>query len=274
MNTNYIEYLINNLVNVLNTVGIKASYNETFFFVAGVITPYLFAFLKKCLLLPIINVIKRYIERINKQNIFLLLNNKFVNIKYFTIYPPIDIINEKNRIRININKSNPIFRIAPKKVDAIIKEIVETVDQIDINTPFYHEQVDYYKNRFQEGNFSEKDQFNLDKNISNYTIFKSLIKNNERFDEIKKQVLISYLTKREGFHFNALQLSIDQMRESRNNDEEEIFEILTQKTDYYSYRVISELSQEITSSSTLNSYLKSFHEYIGDSFQKNIHLGF
>jgi len=271
---NYIESFINALVNLLNVVGIKATYNETFFFIAGVITPYFFALSKNLFVLPAIKYFKRYTEKKHKYNVFQFVKDQLFVVKFFSIYPPIDIINESERIQINISKSTPVFRIAPQNVDNVIKEIVRTIDKIDVHSPHYHEQIEFYKNRFQEGNFSDNDQFNLDTTIDNFEVFNSLIKNSNKFEAIKKQVLISYLTKKEGFHFNGWLFQIDQMIEGRNHDEEEIFEIITQKTDYYSFRVISELANDIYLSSSFSHYFNNFHEYIGDSFQKNIHLGF
>jgi len=176
---------------------------------------------------------------------------RFSGITYFPLYPPIDIINSEEQIRCEITAPLPFFIAPPRKIDEIIKAAIEDTDGIKQFDDRYKNKFDYYKARFTEGGFSKKDQFHINETNPEFSTFRSLINDKTAFEQAKIKALKDYLTKSGGYHFNGKHLALLMMQRSRRNREdieEETIDIELQETDYYSHRVMVDLSKRIAES--------------------------
>jgi len=194
--------------------------------------------------------------------------------KYFSVYPVIDVKNPNNRLLFNINNLLPDIKTAVVQPETAIDEIMKKHDN-NMASECYNRKYKEYLNRYNAGNFQNKENGLIDLNcIDRYEQYLKIVSDKIKFKNIKNIILKNYLERDNGFHFNGEKFALDNFIYSRDMKECEEFIFELRKTDYYTYRVISEFSHDMI-------HLHGFHEkisnglleYMGNNLQKNIHLG-
>ena len=197
------------------------------------------------------------------------------NVSFFHTWPNIDIDKEKTgEVKCSIVGRREFKFGAPKNSDEIISEIIKCVDKVSTSDEqAYKELYEKYRKRFVEDQFSAVDIFQIEENDEHFNVFNSLITNHDLINQVKNDVLKSFLLKKDGCGFNGSQLALKRLSETRSMLEEPSFLIELQKTDYYSYRIIYELAKKVRKKYGFDAYLKNgFSEYIAQGIQQNVHL--
>jgi hypothetical protein len=208
--------------------------------------------------------------------VFDLVDDHLSHVSYLTISPPIDL---KENVGLSSRVLSEPFRIAPprqtEQMEQILAEAVKKFDHIEPGHEEYDARIEWYESRFEEGDFAKVDEFNLDHGEPReFDVFRRLI-DHPAFEEAKKRVLIDYLGRDNGFHFNGRFLAVSKLRISRDSKEQPQIVIELRETDYYTFSIMYKLGQHVIYEQCgLDSKVTTgphFAEYTVTDFQKNIH---
>jgi hypothetical protein len=208
-------------------------------------------------------------------NIFRLIDSSLKNCKYFPIYPTINVKNNVNEnIHFKVNHFLPNLKISAPSPKAIIKEVLFE-ENIIPNSEEYEEQYQTYLDRYNKGNFVKKEEGMMELSDSGYyELFLKAISDRKKLDALRKSNLKNYLKRKNGFHFNGEKFALDNFIYTRNQNEDEELYFQLRKTDYYTYRIMSDFSSDMIGKHGFDKKIAyGLLEYMGNYFQKNIHLG-
>lgn len=200
-------------------------------------------------------------------------------VRWFPISPVIDITYDETRVSCRVTDPRPFHIAAPENTDDIIREVIAETDQIDPHDARYGEHFDRYQKRLREGNFATEDAWHVDPKSPTFDVFTKLVRDTRTLVHAKREVLKEYLTRSGGFHFNGKFMALTKLQKSRrerDRKEEETINVELQETDYFSYRIMTALSDKIRHEYGLEEKLsKGFSEYTASpGVQRNIHLSF
>lgn len=223
----------------------------------------------------VVTVWRRQSAEADSRSIFSIIDPKLRRVSYLKISPPIIISTGSTHVHCRVRPYR--FRIAPPEdLGSILEEVAKLIepgreDRDDI--------ISALRNRFAEGNFAathEPRPIDLERTAAR--VYARILNDEVRFDAARKKALVDYLM-RNGFGFNGVFIAVNTLKETRDDralHEVPALDFTLQPTDYYTFRVLSELA----SSGNLREYGMpeiqgdELTEYCAGDFQDHIQASF
>lgn len=252
------------------------------YFLLGVLVPPVLAVASRLLRTTVVKWSRNKYHRWRAKSVFAFVEPRLTRVSYFPIFPVIDIKDSpKPQIHHVIKRSPSSFRFAPEldQVESTVSDFIVSRKRISQEDPAFHTYMSQLKERIRQADFAKSDELNLtDFSPEKLRVFSNLTADSNGLRETKRKVLYDFLmggSDGNGFLHNGKLLAVQDYKKSKNPDEDEELHLLLQETDYFSYRVIAELADNILSKHGLAEMLGTtpnhFSEYLSQ-FQANIHL--
>jgi nucleoside phosphorylase len=216
-------------------------------------------------------------------NIFHWVDARLSKVSYISLPSPPDILTSPHALQAEVRR-DPIALGPPSKVevDKLIDEVIELVYESVPGAPSSRLHREYY-----EGVLAKNGLANYGADVLPNTaperlqIFRALqgtdALTNARKKAIRDLLLANSISPEagNGFLSNGPLLGVSSIKIGRDNDEQAVFRLLTQRTNYYTYRVIAECSEEILGLGLERRLHRpsGLSEYLGEAFQEFVHLG-
>jgi nucleoside phosphorylase len=216
-------------------------------------------------------------------NIFRWVDTRLSKVSYVALPGPPDILASPHALQAEVRR-DPIALSPPSKVevDKLIDEVIELVYETVPNAPSARLHREYYEGVLAKNGLAEYAADILPNTApERLETFRALQGTDAmkiaRKKAIKDLLLANSISKEagNGFLSNGPLLGVASIKIGRDNDEQAVVRLLTQRTNYYTYRVIAECSQEILGLGVEQRLHRpsGLSEYLGEAFQEFIHLG-
>jgi hypothetical protein len=216
--------------------------------------------------------------------VFGWVDSRLSKVSYLSTPSPSDIVSSPHTVQAEVRRGD--IRLAPPARDELIRiidEIIERLYEVAPSVPPARLRRGFYEELLKQNGLWEAVEDILPSTVpERLRIIRALQTTdtlaNARSQAIKDLLLANTISREagNGFEHNGTVLAVSGIRIGRDYHEQPVIRILTQRTNYYSYRTIAGCSSEILGKLGLEAKLCrpcGLMDYVGSEFQEFIHLG-
>jgi hypothetical protein len=217
-------------------------------------------------------------------SLFGWVDARLSRVSYLPTPSPSDIVSTPHSVRAEVQRGG--IRLAPprrEELTRIIDDVIGTVYELGPGVAAARSNRTFYENVLKQNGLWEA-AVDIPPNTApeRLRVFRALqatsALSNARCKAIKDLLLANSITKEagNGFQHNGAGLAVSAVKIGRDASEQPVIRVLTQRTDYYSYRTIAGCSKEILGELGLGPALRipcGLIDYLDGDFQEFTHLG-